>query len=516
LHPIALTHIQFKLAFICSIRTNSFIIFFVPLSTIQSFCIFTKMTLNEYERNPNRISVAFVTYYYNLLNSHHEKLYQLYYKDAVLKHNDYKNPFAEKAENIVGIESIKQYWDHSKLCGAKVMIQSIESSRSFEDTILIVTIGELALQNEQNICDEQPAYKFVQTFVLVPIKGKDVYDVYNDVMTFVPDIDYEYVNDDGNGAEDNKIKGNGKADSDIVKNLNKEVKVFESNGELKETSIVSDAVVKTSRTEPSIIMNNKDGENEESNSENETFKTSQINSEDSHASVTAISPDLKRQQSTEQNAKKTAEATPKKPVPVPSVPEKGLSWANQIASATKGKPTADIHPPHSGPTKSKKELSPVSKRGTTKRKDGKKHHHQGADSDDGFEKVRGGDSRKSIIQTTSVNKKGQLVYPIFLKYIDKDSSEDAIAKVLESHFGPVDSLKIDKAGAYVNFVQKDSQRRALARSTIKMNGNEVKIEAKLRKESGTIKKRKGRNGKRHGNGSQNGSSGYTEDGFKKV
>ena len=115
-----------------------------------------------------------------------------------------------------------------------------------------------------------------------------------------------------------------------------------------------------------------------------------------------------------------------------------------------------------------------------------------------------------------MNKKGQTVYPIYLKYIDKDSTEEGITKVLETYFGQVDSLRIDKAGAYVNFVHKDSQKRSLAKNAIKINGNEVKIEAKLRKENGATKKRKGRNGKRHGNGSQNGLSGYTDDGFKKI
>jgi len=482
------------------------------------------MTLNEYERDPNRISVAFVTYYYNLLNSHHEKLYQLYYKDAVLKHNDYKNPFAGDTKNTIGVEHIKEYWDHSRLSGAKVMIQSIESTKSFGDAILIVTTGELALQHsevEENTKDEQPAYKFVQTFVLVPIKGKDVYDVYNDVMTFVPDVDYDYASEDEiePDAKEKKALDCSSAESNSVKEDDRDSKVPESNDKLEEAD-------KNSETDTGATANEKlptnDGKRNsianESSAKNDASKTIQTDKEVVSTSINnASTADSKKEQTKEQNANKNLSTVPTKPTAVPSIPTKDISWASQIAiSAAKGKPTSGIRTQHPGPMRQKKELSPVSKRGANKKKDGKKHHHQNPDSDDGFEKVRGADSRKSAIQTTSLNKKGQTVYPIYLKYIDKDSTEEGITKVLETYFGQVDSLRIDKAGAYVNFVHKDSQKRSLAKNAIKINGNEVKIEAKLRKENGATKKRKGRNGKRHGNGSQNGLSGYTDDGFKKI
>lgn len=465
------------------------------------------MVLDDFERDPNRISVAFVTYYYNLLNSNHTKLYQVYHKDAILRHNDFKNPFSSEAKDIIGIDKIREHWLDSPFGGAKVMIQSIESTNSFHDSILIVAVGELALKGDEN----ESSYKFVQTFVLVPMEGKDVYDVYNDVLTFVPDVDYEYV-------EEDEQKEKSGEEVQVSKELDTKP-IEESKQEFAETHEIPEPAKEQEVEEG--------GKKEKRGREVEGEKHEEKHEEkltDKEVDSTAVD-DVDEAEKVGESLEKASTVRAKKPV-APLKPTTGLSWANQIASSAAATATAAIKPPTAASAhvvvKAKKDASPSpsgSKKGSRKR-EGRRHHHQESDSDDGFERVGGNDVKKNSRQNSLVNKKGQTVYPIYVKGIDKDTNEGALVKALENAFGRIDSCRMERNAAYVDFVERDPQKRALSRHLFRLGNIEIKLEPRLKRDGNSLKKKKNRNARRRNNpgngGSTTNADTLTDDGFKRV
>ncbi|VEU21969.1 DEKNAAC102985 [Brettanomyces naardenensis] len=512
------------------------------------------MVLEDFEQDPNRISVAFVTYYYNLLNSNHNKLYQLYYKDAVLRHNSFKDPFAPPTETIVGIDDIKKHWAKSKLSGAKVMIQSIESTRSYKGSILIVAVGELALKQDKkrkdaevesepdaDDDDEQASYKFVQTFILVPMEKRDVYDVYNDVLTFIPDVDYEYgeedkeeeeEDDDDDEEESQEVEAVAVPEEDGVPEVQEKAKE-EASEEVREDAKeeVSAEVQEEIEEESKEEVGEKANEEVKEEIHDEGIDEEEVDGaqvaepkDESEASTTgkevdSVSEITSVPSEEDGAAEKKAEAA----AAVIAKPTKGLSWANQIASSGVKNTSIAKVPAQHVLVKRKTETSPgpVGAKKGLKKKDAKKHHHQDSDSDDGFEKVGGDGGKKGSRQNSGINRKGQTIYPIFIKSIDKDTSENVIINALESAFGRIDSFRIERTTAYVDFVDQDAQKKALATHVIKVGGSEIKLEPRIKKDTPSSNKKKNKkNGKRHSNGVNAGSggssSGLTEDGFKRV
>lgn len=443
------------------------------------------MVLADFEQDPNRVSVAFITYYYNLLNSNPSKLYQLYAKDASLKQGSYQDPYGTSVETVTGSEAIKSLWDDSPLGGAKVMVQSIESTPSFQGSILTVCIGELALKGKRH-ADGQTAYKFVQTFVLAPSAKKDVYDVNNDILSFIPDVDYAFdaSDDEVEDEDDEEIE---EVEDDEVKEKRLAAEKKQQDNELNQQAVegaIADA--------------------ESDNVAEEIAEEIDVLDKDSEAKV---------------ESEETAE--PVEPVSTPSSPPikptKGMSWANQIASS--GVKNTSVAKVPVVAHVARKETSPVG--GSKKKKKdtatGKKQSH--SDDDDGFEKV-GGDSKKGTNgngrQNSSFNKRGQQVYPIFIKGIEKDLSESSVTSALEAAFGKVDTCRIERTTGYADFVELDSQRRALGAHTFNVGGVELKLEPRMKKDASKKKKSRS-NGKRHSTSNSNGNvPTLSDDGFKRV
>ncbi|KAG7751440.1 hypothetical protein KL911_001412 [Ogataea haglerorum] len=372
--------------------------------------------MSDIDQDPNRVAIAFIEYYYNLIHSGTENLYQLYSQNAVLRHGDYKAPLSADVVAAEGPAEIKAHWAKSKLAGSKVMIQSIDASKSFQESILIVCVGELAPKSSHDT--ESVAYKFVQTFLLVPTVKRSVYDVYNDVLNFLPDVDSNYDPEPESATEtpDSAEKG--------------EVFSVQSKESTPETG---------------------EGEEEE--------------------------PEQPEQ----------PEQRPERPVT-----SKPMSWADQIASAAAKKVEAKK-------TKESKELKEEKReRRDEKKEDEKKEDKKDKKEDEEFKKHK----------SRMVNKKGQVVYPIYVKGVTSAITEEELQKHLEENFGNVDLCKIDRMIALVNFTEQSSQKKAIKTGAIHVKGVEIKLEPRAKKDAAPVVAKKKRKGGKNG--------GVSEDGFRKV
>ncbi|KAH3670686.1 hypothetical protein OGAPHI_001201 [Ogataea philodendri] len=352
--------------------------------------------MSDIDQDPNRVAIAFIEYYYNLVHSGTENLYQVYAKGATLRHADFRDPVGGEAIGVEGGEQIREYWGRSALAGAKVMIQTIEATKSFQESILIVCVGELV---PGPVHDTEPvAFRFSHTFLLVPTVKRSVYDVYSDVLAFVPDVDAVYEEPEPETVES-------------PESVEKEVFSVESKDTTPETG---------------------------------------LGDEDEYES------------------------------------SKPMSWADQIAFAA-AKAKADK------PEKKVKEKKEEKKEETKEeiKEEPKKHKSQ------------------------MVNKKGQVVYPIYVKGVTGSISEEELQQKLEQSFGHVDLCKIDRMIALVNFTEQGSQKKAIKTGTISVKGVDIKLEPRAKKDlapAATKKKKKAKNGP---NG-PNGSNGSSDDGFRKV
>lgn len=151
------------------------------------------MTLSEYEKDPNHITTDFIKYYYSKLSSDSSKLYQLYAKDAVLKHMDHNlDPFKGISTDYQGIENITKYWKaRPELSGSKLVILTVNTIQNSDNTLVTTVIGELLLKEDyENIDQIEPTRLFTQTFILEPHSKKDNFDIKSDILTFIPDTDF--------------------------------------------------------------------------------------------------------------------------------------------------------------------------------------------------------------------------------------------------------------------------------------------------------------------------------------
>ncbi|TID17206.1 hypothetical protein CANINC_004065 [Pichia inconspicua] len=148
------------------------------------------MTFTDYEKDPNHITFDFIKYYYSKLSMDSSKLYQIYNKNAVIKHSE-----TTKSHDYNTPESIKKYWKtNSFLSNSKIIILTVNTVENLDSSLVATVVGEVLLEkdyasNTNN--DIIPTRPFTQTFVLEKEEGKDAYMIKSDILTFIPDTDYE-------------------------------------------------------------------------------------------------------------------------------------------------------------------------------------------------------------------------------------------------------------------------------------------------------------------------------------
>ncbi|GME73002.1 unnamed protein product [Ambrosiozyma monospora] len=480
------------------------------------------------------------------------------------------------------------------------MIQSIDTAKSYHDSILTIAAGELALKSNDEFNDDQPSYKFVQTFVLIPTKG--VYDVFSDVLTFIPDVDYEY-DEKAQDAEASEKKDtaeestNAPAAQEEKKEAVPEIKESEPVAEkapvapvtVPETTAdvetpvaeVSEPVPAETKTEapaavseptpaPAVeeeatpVVSNEEKEQEEVFSPNTNTKESTPDTEEEEKPATVEKTAVKAEKQQEEVKEKKVEeekkeeekpvetsaatttttngtatpgeksveaspapeskpATPTAAPTKPAGPPKPFSWASLAAShrgpSSVAKVPSSTQPvviaPQNGAAAKKTNFvngrtSPSNGQGDFKKVvRNKNKFNKGQYDDEDSNGVGAGVSDKAKLKFT--NNAGQEVYPVYIKHIEAYINETDLKDVLEKSFGKVDSCRIDRSVALVDFTNQEAQAKAIKQHSVKVKGHEIKIEVRLRKEEkvAMFANKKKNKGKKHHSYVEN-------DGFRKV
>jgi len=487
------------------------------------------------------ITYSFANYYYQNLHNDPTQLYQLYTEDAKLTHS--KIPTNNEDQEIIhkSIETetfqnkseILKFYSNSNLENCKIRVSSIDH-QSIEqiNSILISIIGELART------DESPVYRFTQTFILVPGKKANSFDISNDIFRLIPDDDFEL-----NQAEESedvkeiveptkkideetpKMNGELKKDelnSDVptvgsnqtsapiverpekeeVKDVEKEAK--EANDvkeapkeEVKESKEESKPEVKESKPEVKEVAESK-----KKNIKEETKKElkSEVNEESSKESVSEIKESSKPKQ---ESKPKTEEKK------VDSKPPTKLSWAAQISSraanapapvvspkpkVTKPVTTASSSTPSPSLSKESKESSPKQTSATA------------STTVSPEQKPQQTQSQSQGQQPQQQRKKFEHLYPVLIKGTDVLSAHE-LRIALDENFGK--TTKVEPRGnfALADFEIEKSQKKALTTKHLKIKESRVTIEPKPKKHEFKDRKPNPNNNNNNNNNSNNTNSG---------
>ncbi|OWB58339.1 hypothetical protein B5S28_g4360 [[Candida] boidinii] len=500
--------------------------------------------------NPNLIAVGFLEYYYNLINSQAANLYQMYTKNATLNHS--LKPF-KKFENVKGIDNIKEFWNKSELRGAKFMIQTIDVEEVDEKSILLSCTGEFALPDPLD--EDTPSQRFVHTFILFS-ENYSRYDVINEMLRIIPDIDDE---EDEEDDDDGKLEESKEVEK--VESKDKiEPKVETTPEAPKEESKLS--VAPTSNG--SVTSNNKKSIEEtedqvftpKENSKESTPETAPEVEEEKTSTPAQLKklPDLP---STPAKPPTSAQSTPSTtPASIPPKPTKPFSWADAasanakkvvksteladsassgIASSANGHAsssaiTTAAPVPSAAAAAADKTVPtdkatsavdfttvPTSSATTTsksEKKDSKTNTKNGsnASSSSGLSKSANGDDNteegllSKKLKKSFINKKGEAVYPIYIKGVERGITQQELISALEKKFGKVDSCKIESFIALVDFTEHQSQIDAIKVGTLKVKNTTIRLEPRVSKKESKSTGNGNGNGNKSDNNNNNNSN----------
>lgn len=503
--------------------------------------------------NPNLIAVGFLEYYYNLINSQAANLYQMYTKNATLNHS--LKPF-KKFENVKGIDNIKEFWNKSELRGAKFMIQTIDVEEVDEKSILLSCTGEFALPDPLD--EDTPSQRFVHTFILFS-ENYSRYDVINEMLRIIPDIDDE---EDEEDDDDGKLEESKEVEK--VKSKDKiEPKVETTPEAPKEESKLS--VAPTSNG--SVTSNNKKSIEEtedqvftpKENSKESTPETAPEVEEEKSSTPAQLKklPDLP---STPAKPPTSAQSTPSTtPASIPPKPTKPFSWADAasanakkvvksteladsafsgIASSANGHAsssaittTALVPVPSAAaaaaadktvPTDKATSAvdfttvptSPATTTSKSEKKDSKTNTKNGSNtsSSSGLSKSVNGDDNteegllSKKLKKSFINKKGEAVYPIYIKGVERGITQQELISALEKKFGKVDSCKIESFIALVDFTEHQSQIDAIKVGTLKVKNTTIRLEPRVSKKESKSTGNGNGNGNKSDNNNNNNSN----------
>ncbi|KAI0463118.1 hypothetical protein LJB42_003135 [Komagataella kurtzmanii] len=427
------------------------------------------------EQKLTSIAYAFIKYYYSILNSDTKNLNKLYTIDGSLTHSNQTEPF-KPAQKVQGNEKIKDYYSNSVLEGASVMISTIDVQKSFNESILIVCFGEMSLKENGEL---SPAHKFVQTFVLVPTK-QDIYDLSNDLLRFIPDVDDEIP---ATEAENTEEVDEAKTETATEESTNGEVEVAEE----KPDGVFSPKIDTKASTPETVDEEPKTAT--ESETPTETQKPEKPK-------------ETEKTEKTEKAESDASDATTKKSETV-SLNPKPLSWADKLKSDDKSSNASSTRViVHQKDTKDSKKP----KKSTTN------HNNTNDKETETTESQSNGTGNKNTKKkVASAKKNNSDFYPIYIKGIEKDVTEKDLTQALQKAFGKVETCKIDRLIALVDFAEASSQKNAIQAKTIEVKGHVIKLEPRTKRDNKPSHKKKS------ASSSQKKVSALPDsDGFKKV
>lgn len=359
------------------------------------------------------IAYAFMSHYYTVLNEDPAKVGKMYELNAVLNHSDPQNPFSP-TESLTGNQAISKHFENSQLKGCKVVCFTIDVQPVKDEGILICCMGELTL------AEEKQCKSFTQTFLLVKA-GEKIYDIGNDVLKFIPDIDGLKQKEEPKAAasevaeaEKLEAKSDKKETVEPVEKLTEKVEMTE---DIKVPEVPEEPEIET-KGEPKV-------------------------SEEEH---------------------KVTESKTQEPA-VPEIPEpelvehqtpQQLSWAARaaVARSEQLKKSAMENGDAKKKTPAKKSKEPVK------------------------EQVK--EPTKEEKEQPVKPRKGEGAFPIYIKGIERDI-EPLLVGELESHFGKVEYCKIERFVALVSFAKQEAQVKALETKQLTIKSRTIKLEPRIKR-----------------------------------
>lgn len=425
----------------------------------------------------------FIESYYDFYNQNVESIYKLYHPNASLLHSTF--PGSVKTRTIhkaTGLESIKgRFSGDSTLRNAKnrIVILSADIQVSLRDKILIVVFGEWSRSGS-------PYYPFTQSFILCPGKKENTFDLANDNLRFIdleglsealvreePEkIDQESAPHSNSGVEQSSAVVNEENKSQkigtSIPNLEVSSKEPELNGHIdKEDTRKGNDFEKPEQSRHSqepiksgILWSDFDDEtpsdNKQEGNVEETIEQSNA-AEISKVSSKADSKNVVKQnvQELADDTNKEKETTETSALPSQKHDEdlkqsQPLSWAALAASSAK---------------------SGVA--GTTPKASVRKTTQTAA----------GALPSQTPAQPNSNGKyKKEDWFPIYIRGV-KDINEEVLRKHLVKEFGEIKFFRIFVNIALCDFVDGESQRRALDAKETVVDGTVIQLEVRESKNS---------------------------------
>lgn len=394
-----------------------------------------------------QVTYSFVSFYYGKLHENPTELYQAYTKDATLTHskipsNNNDQEIINKSiefEQVSSIQEIEKFYSKSNIKNCKIRVSSIDyQAVSLNNSVLISIIGELALT------DESPVYRFTQSFILVPGKVANAYDISNDIFRLIPDDDFELNQDEEIAVVEEKPKVEQEVQlEDETPKINGEV-----NEEKKEES--PEAVEIEAVEEPKQVETAE----EEKEVEVVDEETPEIPEDEPKKNEEEEEKEQGKEKEEVKQDEKQTEQEPAKPVK--------KSWA-QISSSA---PVVSTNVAKPKP-KSKATTPTIPNTDTTK---------ESKESKEPSPKP----PLQNITNQKASRKKFEHLYPVLIKGTEYLTAQD-LKIALDQEFGK--TTKVEPRGTYAlaDFELEKSQQKALATKNLKIGSSTILIEQKTKR-----------------------------------
>lgn len=428
------------------------------------------------------IGYSFLQTYFHRMNKDPSKVSALYSNTAEITHINYQVNFSHEDDilptiKIIGKDNISSFFtrNNKKVCDLRAKIDSIDyqNTGSKHESILLLITGEMFWTNT-------PSYRFCQTIVLTPINSNSsCYEVTNDVMRFLPDIDSLYIPEvkakEQLPEKDEEIKESvvNNVQSTIDEKTPSEMAIKEQ----KESKQQSEEKKSEKEKEDTPISNTKDNietskpevnhpveTEQQAVSENtieDLHKQEKDIKQSSHESIDEERPKVDNSETENSNKEPTVTTTPLSP---PAQAPK-LSWASTVS---KGAPSG----------KGRSEFTKIEQTTTTTvpAPKSKLNNNSERKFDMSSRKDNGSNRNNKKRQTFStVNKDG--FYPIYIRGTSGVNEND-LRKKLDIDFGTVVKMTNSDNFVVVDFENQQSQISALEKKTFKIGDIEMSLERK--------------------------------------
>ncbi|CAH2353508.1 hypothetical protein CLIB1423_11S01288 [[Candida] railenensis] len=426
----------------------------------------------------------FIESYYNFYNSNIESIHKLYHPKASLSHAGFPSTGTSDGDKIhqaSGIDAVKARFSNDpqlKKNDSRIVVSNADIQVSLGDKILIVVTGEWSKGGS-------PYWSFSQTFLLSPGRKENSLDLTNDILRFPGFQDFSRKEGKEEIEEAKEVVAEPKTEA---KETKVETKVASEPKAEAVKAAAPKGVAEPKSAEPKNEQEEKSAEPEQKPKKAEATVAATSNKVAAAAAVAATKPEVKDTAKPEEAEDLSSGSAPK------------LSWAANLA-ATTVKPTTK--------TSSK---SPVEASATLA--EGSSNATSTVASPPSSPLATAVTVASTATKTASVpaattgangpKYKKDEWFPIYIRGIRDPISEDSLRKHLSAKFGPIKFLKVNVFIALCDFVDFESQQKALDAKETTISGITIQLEV-----------RESKGGSSNNSSSNNSNGGYTKVGGSK-